>query len=62
MEEGGASMLAIDLDPFSTHRGMSSPFKQVNLSPPFYSPLSSRYPLLKTLRINLKVIKIKQMP
>lgn len=62
MEEGGVSMLALDLDPFPTHPGTSSPFKQVNPLPPFYPPLSSPHLLLKTLRINLKVIKIKQKP
>lgn len=56
-------MLTIDLYPFSTHSGMILPLKQVSRFFSFYSPPPpSWYPLLKTLQINLKVIKIKQEP
>lgn len=61
VEEGGAVVLVLDLNPFCTHPETIAPFKRVNLFPPGFS-LPYWHSFLETLQINLKVIKIKQTP
>lgn len=59
-------MLILDLYLFCTPPEMTAPFKQVNLFLAFFFLffclffLGRWFSLLKTLQINLKVIKIKQ--
>lgn len=66
VEEGGASMLILDLYPFCTPPEMSAPLKQVNFFLSFCFAfvclffLRRWFSLLKTLQINLKVMKVKQ--